>query len=30
MCDDYLRVYERILEQTEEANGPQLDQAAVA
>jgi glycosyltransferase involved in cell wall biosynthesis len=30
MCDDYLRVYERILEQNEEANGPQLDQAAVA
>jgi glycosyltransferase involved in cell wall biosynthesis len=30
MCDDYVRVYERILEQTEEANGPQLDQAVVA
>jgi glycosyltransferase involved in cell wall biosynthesis len=30
MCNDYLRVYERVIEDTEDANGPHLDQAAVA
>jgi hypothetical protein len=30
MCHDYLRVYERVIEESEEINGPELDQAAVA
>ncbi len=27
MCDDYLRVYERVIEESEETSGPELDQA---
>jgi glycosyltransferase involved in cell wall biosynthesis len=30
MCHDYLRAYERVIEEGEEINGPALDQAAVA
>jgi glycosyltransferase involved in cell wall biosynthesis len=30
MCHDYVRVYERIIEESAAANGPELDQAAVA
>jgi glycosyltransferase involved in cell wall biosynthesis len=30
MCDDYLRVYERVIEESEQISGPELDQAAVA
>lgn len=30
MCNDYVRVYERVIEETAASNGPQLDQAAVA
>jgi glycosyltransferase involved in cell wall biosynthesis len=30
MCDDYLRVYKRVIDETEDANGTQFDQEAVA
>ena len=30
MCDDYLRVYERVIDETGDANGTQFDQEAVA
>jgi len=30
MCNDYLRVYERVIEESEQISGPELDQAAVA
>ncbi len=30
MCNDYLRVYERVIEDAHDANGPQLNRAAVA
>ena len=30
MCDDYLRVYQRVIDETENANGTQFDQEAVA
>jgi len=30
MCDDYVRVYERVIEETSAMKGPQLDRTAVA
>lgn len=30
MCDDYLRVYERVIDEATSANGPELDHEAVA
>lgn len=30
MCQDYLRVYERVIEDSSSANGPELDEEAVA
>jgi glycosyltransferase involved in cell wall biosynthesis len=27
MCNDYLRVYERVIEESEQISGPELDQA---
>jgi glycosyltransferase involved in cell wall biosynthesis len=30
MCNHYLRVYERVIEECEQISGPKLDQAAVA
>jgi glycosyltransferase involved in cell wall biosynthesis len=30
MCEDYLRVYERVIEEDEEASGPELGRAAIA
>lgn len=30
MCNDYLRVYKRVIEETSARNGPQLDETAVA
>jgi glycosyltransferase involved in cell wall biosynthesis len=30
MCNDYLRVYKRVIEETSASNGPRLDETAVA